>query len=55
MASATGEGDACPFYFSWANVARGGATCIGKLCKLWNKEEDDCNFNVIAKRLKKGN
>ena len=47
------DGVACPFYFSWAYVGGKGATCMEKLCKLWNTEENDCNFNVIAKRLKK--
>jgi hypothetical protein len=53
MVGTTPEGEACPFYFSWAHVKQGGATCMGKLCKLWNKEENECNINVIAKLLKK--
>jgi len=46
------EGEGCPFYFSWAGVKHGGPKCIEKLCRLWDKEENDCTFNVISKRLK---
>jgi len=46
----------CPFYFGWRGslnkqAAIDQARCLEEKCMLWNVEEQDCNINVIAKRL----
>jgi len=43
----------CPFYVGGMFNNSHGSPCSKEHCTLWNKEENDCNFNVIAKRLKK--
>jgi hypothetical protein len=44
----------CPFYFEWVGGETSSiklAKCLKEKCMLWNPEEQDCNINVIAKRL----
>ena len=44
----------CPFYFDWVGGEASSiklAKCLKEKCMLWNEEENDCNINIIAKRL----
>jgi len=38
----------CPFAFNYGHKA---GKCIKEECVFWNSEEQDCNINVIAKKL----
>ena len=38
----------CPFAFNYGHKA---GKCIKEECVFWNYEEQDCNINVIAKKL----
>ena len=48
IADINGEGKRCPFYM---NAMHRVAKCIQGECMFWSEEAQDCNINVLARKL----